>query len=524
MSNYNTITSLGESPMDEDLLYVGTDDGIIQVTEDGGENWRKIEVGALPGVPDTAFVNDIRADLHDEDTVYVALDNHKYGDYTPYLLKSEDRGETWQSLAGDLPEQHLVWRLVQDHEDEDLLFAATEFGAFVSVDGGERWTEMSSGLPTISLRDITIQRREDDLVAASFGRGFYVLDDISPLRDIDPEALEEEAMLWAGRDALWYIEERPLGDEGKASQGDGYFTADNPPFGAVFTYYLRDDFKTLEEERQEAEEGKDSTRMPSFDRITEEMREEEPKVILTVRDEEGDIVRRIEASPKKGLHRVSWDLMGPNPTALTGEAAQDGDSGWMVAPGTYSVSLDARHRGSTSRLVPPQEFEVVRLREGALKGADPEEVAAFWNRISRLQARMSAAGQALTETQTKIGAMGTALRRSSAPEDLMDDLADLQQETAQLAEDLYGNEAKGKIGQQEEATVSDRLYYAVSGVRSSTYGPTPQHLQSARWAEEGLDDIIMRLRDIRRERIPELEERLAEAGAPWTAGADLAAQ
>ncbi|NNU16833.1 glycosyl hydrolase [Parvularcula sp. ZS-1/3] len=519
MSNYNTITSLGESPLNEDLLYVGTDDGIIQITDDGGENWRKVEVGALPGVPETAFVNDIRADLHDEDTVYVALDNHKYGDYAPYLLKSEDRGETWESMADTLPEKHLVWRIVQDHEDEDLLFAATEFGAFVTVDGGDKWTELSTGLPTISLRDITIQRRENDLVAATFGRGFYVLDDISPLRDIDAEALEEQVMLWAGRDAHWYIEERPLGDSGKASQGDGYFVADNPPFGAVFTVYVRDEMKTLQQERQEAEEGQDSTVMPSFDALTEELQEEAPKLILTVTDADGNVVRHIEAPAKKGLQRVNWDLTRPSPWAVNEGTSADMDRGsFMVAPGTYKVSLAKRHRSETEELVGPQEFNVVRMREGALDGAEPAEVAAFWERIRGLQAKLSATQNVLSEAETKIGAMATAFRRSSAPADMMDDIAGLQLQVNSLSEKLYGNEAKGTIGQQEEATVSGRLWYAVSGTSNSTYGPTPQHEESLDWAEEALGEVIADLRKLTNDDMPDVERALAEAGAPWTVG------
>ncbi|NNL88454.1 MAG: glycosyl hydrolase, partial [Marinicaulis sp.] len=205
MSQYNTITSIGESPIDENILYVGTDDGIIQTTSDGGETWNRIEVGRLPGVPNTAFVNDIRADLYDADTVYVALDNHKYGDYTPYLLKSTNRGQSWTSIASNIPDRHLIWRMVQDHVNPNLLFAATEYGLFFTVDGGGRWTELDGGVPTISFRDVVIQRRENDLVAASFGRGFFILDDYSPLRDVSAEALDNEALLFPGRRAWWYM-------------------------------------------------------------------------------------------------------------------------------------------------------------------------------------------------------------------------------------------------------------------------------------------------------------------------------
>jgi hypothetical protein len=156
-------------------------------------------------VPAEAFVNDLEADLHDADTVYVALDHHKQGDFSPYLLKSTDRGRSWVSIAGDLPERHLVWRLVQDHVKPELLFAGTEFGVFFTVDGGDRWVELTGGVPTIPFRDLVIQRRENDLVGATFGRGFYVLDDYTVLREVTEERLAEEATLFPIRPAWWYL-------------------------------------------------------------------------------------------------------------------------------------------------------------------------------------------------------------------------------------------------------------------------------------------------------------------------------
>ncbi len=179
MSTYNTITSLSESPVKEGLIYAGTDDGLIQVTEDGGGTWRKMEVGDLPDVPKTAFVNDIKADLFDVNTVYIVLDNHKFGDYNPYLLKSNDKGKSWKSIKGDLPDRTLVWRIVQDFVKPDLMFTATEFGIYFTLNGGEKWIKIKGGSPTISFRDLAIQKRENDLVGASFGRGFFVFDDYS---------------------------------------------------------------------------------------------------------------------------------------------------------------------------------------------------------------------------------------------------------------------------------------------------------------------------------------------------------
>ena len=244
---------LAESPLDENLIYAGTDDGLIQVSEDGGASWRPHR--RLPGVPEYFFVNDIKADLHDADTVYVVVDDHKTGDFTPYVLKSTDRGKSWSSIAGDLPERHLVWRLVQDHERPDLLFVGTEFGIFFTVDGGERGSSSRAARRTFRFRDLAIQKRENDLVGASFGRSFWILDDYTPLRLVSEEMLEQEAELFPVRKAWWYMERQPLGRRGKASQGEAFFVAPNPPFGAVFTYYLREEIRTRKDERREREKG-----------------------------------------------------------------------------------------------------------------------------------------------------------------------------------------------------------------------------------------------------------------------------
>ncbi|MCP4594160.1 MAG: glycosyl hydrolase, partial [bacterium] len=254
MSVYNTVTSIGESPLDENLIYAGTDDGLLSVTEDGGENWRRIEAGEMANVPNLAFVNDVKVSHHDPNTVFVALDNHKNGDFSPYLVKSTDRGQSWTSIAGDIPDRHLVWRVVQDHVNPDLLFAATEFGVFFTVNGGDTWTELP-GAPTISFRDIVIHREREDLVAASFGRGIFVLDDYTPLRE-GADGLAGEAELFDTRPALWY---QPK--DVQYGQGADQWTADNPPFGAVFTYWLRDSYQSLEDERKAREkeiaEGQD---------------------------------------------------------------------------------------------------------------------------------------------------------------------------------------------------------------------------------------------------------------------------
>ena len=519
MSQYNTITSLGESPLDPDILYAGTDDGLIQVSSDGGQNWRRMEVGSLPGVPKTAFVNDIRADLFDADTVYVALDNHKYGDYKPYLLKSTDRGRTWRSIVGDIPDRHLMWRIVQDHENPNLLFSATEFGLFFTLDGGRDWTKLTGDAPTISFRDVTIQRREDDLVGASFGRGFFIVDDISPLRQLTEASLQNEAMLFPGRDALWYLPQNPLGDSGKAMQGDGYFTAPNPPFGANFTYYLKDDLPTRAGARKKAEapliKESGDTPIPSFETMTSELQELEPGIWLTVRDTAGNVVRRIQGPGKKGFHRVNWDLRYPNNISLS----FGNPSGFLAPPGQYTVSLSKMVDGRTTELVGLKPFMVKPLRQqGALPNQpDTQE---FWQDISEFSRRVIAADVTLDNLGERVEKLGTAMRnaRGGDIQQLENDWLAIRGEYLALDAMVHGNAARRKINERMVPSFLDRLQMVMFAMSNNTYGPTQTQRNEVAYAREEFEQFRARLKVLVEQTIPAFERKLVAADAPWVPG------
>ncbi len=525
MSNFHTITSISESPLDEGLLYVGTDDGLLQVSEDGGESWRRLDVATLPDVPAEAFVNDVKADLHDADTVYVALDHHKQGDYSPYLLKSTDRGRSWQSIAGDLPDRHLVWRVVQDHIEPELLFAGTELGVFFTIDGGAHWVELTGGVPTISFRDLAIQRRENDLVGATFGRGFYILDDYSVLREVSEEALAEEAALFSVRPAWWYIPRRPLGSDEKAYQGAAFFTAPNPPFGATFTYHLRDDLTTLAEQRQAAEQPKieagDDTPFPGWDTVETERRAADPAILLTVRDSDGRVVRRLEGATEAGVHRTSWDLRLPASEAIGSTRSEwdDPPRGPMVAPGTYSVTVSRIDAGNSRQLAGPVSFEVKPLQVGALDGADLPSVVAFWKRVADVERSVSAATQALSDALERVQTLETVLARSTAePGGLGSDLESLRQLLLDIDQQLNGHRSKGSVGEPTAPSIRSRIRRTSSGVARSTYGPTPNLERNLTIASEQLRSLRDQIHQIVDERIPLLEEKLQELGGPWAPG------
>lgn len=512
MSNYNTITSLAESPIEEGLLYAGTDDGIIQVSEDGGDNWRKIMTSSID-LPERAFVNDIKADLHDANTAYVALDNHKEGDYQPYLLKTTDRGRTWTDITSNLPERTLVWRLVQDHVDPDLLFIGTEYGIYFTLNGGKKWIKLTGGVPTIAFRDLAIQKRENDLVGASFGRSFYVLDDYSVLREVTEEKLAQEGSLYNIRPALWYVPRSIL-----SSQGEIY-EADNPPYGAVFTYHLAEGYMTKAQERRKAEAGarkeQADVNFPDWDEIEAELRDDRPQVILRVEDEDGRLVREVPGRSSKGFHRVAWDLRyaSNNPVRMGGSGRNWG--GIMALPGTYQVTLMVIDDGETKVLDGPRSFEVKRLYEGALEPQPMDVMANFRKELEDLQENVSAAYIVLDKSMDKVKAMQSALSRTpGATPDMRKELYDLHHRLLDLNEQMSGSEAKQAVGEKTNPTIRGRMYTAMRGMRS-TYGPTPMHRQQAEIAAQELNDMKAELNTISQEIIPGMESMLREAGAPW---------
>lgn len=527
MSNYNTITSLAESPINENVLYAGTDDGIIQATSNGGKSWRKINVNALPGVPKTAFVNDIKADLYDEKTVYVALDNHKYGDYRPYLYKSTDMGKTWKSISSNLPKKTLVWRLVQDHVKSGLMFAATEFGIYFTVNGGGKWVKLKGGLPTISFRDLAIHRRENDLVGASFGRGFYILDDYSALRNIDAGTLNQEAKLFTPRTGLWYIEQSPLGGRRRASQGADLYLADNPPFGVEFTYYLKDTYQTRKAKRQEKEKSYNKKNrnvpFPGWDALEMERKEMKPQVWLVIENQKGEVIRRVKAKASKGVHRVAWDLSYPptNVVKLKAPAPRPGSrapSGLMAAPGTYVAKLYKKIDGETTMLDQPVTFDVKPLpnRPNALKGQSIEAVTGFWRELEALDKKMEVAESQLKSAMGQIKAMERALQHSTSSVGMLDkELYDLRHKAYAIETALTGKHIKEEAGERVNPTIGDRMFFAYLGTALSTLGPSDEHRSSLDIAKKEFGEVKSSLNTLVSKDIPALMTKIIEQGGPY---------
>ena len=526
-SFYGNLVALSESPLVEGLIYAGTDDGLVQVTEDGGESWRRID--SFPGVPERTYVNRLEASQHDADTVYAAFNNHKSADFEPYLLKSTDRGASWTSIAGDLPERGSVYAVVEDPVDPELLFAGTEFGVFFTVDGGGAWVQLEGGIPTVAVRDLAIQAREGDLVVGSFGRGFYILDDYSPLRGISEEALGGEAMLFPVKDPWMYIQSYRLALRGKSFQGDSYYTAPNPPFGAVFTYYLKEGFQSRAERRREAEKEKrdegEDVAYPDWDELRAEDREEKPAVLLTVRDADGNVVRRLTGPTDKGFHRVAWDLRYPpaSPTSLepfpTDNPFRDPPSGPLAAPGTYTVELASRIDGELTALAAPESFTTRPLGLATLPAEDRPALLAFQRKVARLQRAVLGANRAADEAAERLSFLRQAIddTPAAAPE-LAERARALGDRLADLLTELHGDDVISSRAEPAPPSIVGTVQRIVGGQWTSSSRPTGTNQAAYAAAAATFEPVLEGLRKLIEEDLRVLEADLEAAGGPWTPG------
>jgi photosystem II stability/assembly factor-like uncharacterized protein len=525
MSKYATLTGITESPVAEGVLYTGSDDGLIQVTEDGGQTWRV--AAGLPGVATLSFINDVEASQHDANTVFAVADAHKTGDFSPYVFQSSDRGRSWRSIAGDLPAGTIVWSIQQDHENAALLFLGAEYGVYFTANGGANWHKLN-GAPTIAFRDIKLQRRDEDLVGATFGRGFYVLDDYTPLREMAAGALASGSTLFPVRDAWWYIPLVPMQARGKPTLGSTDYTAPNPPFGATFTYYLADAPETEREarrtmERQLRDSGEDVP-FPGYDQLRREALEGSPKVLLRVSDDQGQPVRWVEGPAKSGLHRVSWDLRGPAPDPVEFPAGGfvppwAGPSlGPLAAPGRYQVELFLLSRAGLQSLGTRQQFTVKPVPT-APPGTDFDVVAAFQSETSELMRRVAGAGEELGNARERLRYMRAALVETpNADPALFTRIDELTAALAGLQVQLNGDPARGQLREASVPSIGNRVGRVTGGHWDTRQMPTATQRRNLEIARDDFSVLRGELTAFIETDLTRLESDLEAAGAPWTPG------
>jgi photosystem II stability/assembly factor-like uncharacterized protein len=525
-AHFGNASAVAESPKKEGLIYVGTDDGLVQVTEDGGKNWRKID--KFPGVPDMSYITRIIASNHDANTAYVSFDNHQSADFKPYLLKTTDAGRTWVSLSSNLPRNGPVLAIAEDHVDPKLLFTGTEFGLWFSIDGGQKWVQLKGGMPTISVSDLNIQKRENDLVVATFGRGIYILDNYTPLRLIKPETLRQEAAVFPVKDALMYIQSQPLGGRGKSFQGERFYTADNPPFGATVTWYLKDAIKTRKEKRQEKEREADRrgapVGWPTRDELRAEEEEEAPAIIVTITDASDNVVRRLTGPVSGGIQRLTWDLRYPAAN-LSAPPPPDADfdfeppSGPLVMPGTYKAQVAKRVEGVVTPLGPAQQFQVTVEGIENMSTSDRTALVEFQQKAVRLQRAASGATQAANALRPRLAAIKRAINETpSLPHRLQEDATALERRTNEILRALSGDSAARQRNMNTPPSINDRVGYVINVQRMSTARPTQTQHAQYNAAAQDFEAVLGQLRQLIETDLSRLEKQLEAAGAPWTPG------
>ncbi len=489
MSTYNTITSLSESPLNENHIYAGTDDGLIHYTKNNGKEWFTMSVDKLPNLPKTSFVNDIKADLHDLNTVYVALDNHKFGDYSPYLYKSENGGKSWKTIVNGLPNETLIWRIVQDHIDPKLLFLATEYGLYFSNNQGEKWIKFSNGLPTISVRDLAIQKRENDLVLATFGRSFYILDDYSSLRNINSET-SKDFILFETKEALQYNPVR----SGSASQGSSYFRSKNPPYGAIFTYNLPKSYETLKSKRKKKEtelnKEKKDIPFPGWNELDKEINEKSSKIILEIVDKNGLIIDRINGTTKKGINRVSWSLTKSISSVIKSSSRSNYTPSIPVNPGTYGVRLMELKDGNYNLVAAEKKFQVKKIRENVLKNPVSNQIEKLISDFIEFDKEYTLVLDKYAKSKKKMSKYEQAIRYiNNINSNLYSEMKDLDAQMNIIDSLIYGSKSKSEIMEKDNPTISERISIAIRGFSGNSYGPTKQQMASFDIAKRQWNEI-----------------------------------
>ncbi|GAB1395482.1 hypothetical protein MASR1M65_02570 [Saprospiraceae bacterium] len=524
---YGQLTTIAESRIDPDILYTGTDDGLIQITTDGGKTWTKID--NIPGAPTQSYVHQIITSWHDKNTAYACFNHHRYGDFKPYIFKTVDGGKSWKSISANLPERGSVYSIAEDHVDAGLLFVGTEFGVFFSKDGGSNWIQLKAGLPTIAVRDIEIQRRENDLVLATFGRGFYILDDYSPLRNFKRDDFNKSAKILPVKDAWMYIESTPLGLRDKGHLGSGYFSAQNPPVGAVFSYYLKESIKTIKEKRQETEKTKkakgETFYYPSMDSLYAEDNQLSPYLRFTIKDASGNIVRYLTAPAKKGLARIVWDFRYGTPapsnqryTPAPDQLFSAEELGHLALPGTYTVTLEKFEDGNFSVLDGPVNFVCKSLNNASLPATDLKEYSDFCTKVSKLRRAVSAGDAILSELKDKILNFDIAVKdMPTENKALIRKISDIKQELTKLDYEMNGDATLARREFESSPSINGRVSDIEGSMWSVTSAPTETFKTTYTIAAEDFGKWLEKLKTAD-QAIRQVELELNAGNAPATPG------
>ena len=482
VSDFGTVTTITESPVNAGVLYVGTDDGLVQMTADGGKNWQNLTSKfKLPG---SRWVSRVLASRHGAGTAYVAFDGHQDDDFKPYIFRTTDNGNTWTSIAGDIPNGMVVNALEEHPRNPNLLFAGTEFGLFVTINGGKNWTHVRGNLPAVPVDDIVLNERTNDIVLGTHGRSIIVLDDAAMLEHLSEKVLTTDAYLFPLRPAMQYYEARMLPVPGASE-----FSASNPEYGALITYYLKN------EPPKETGTAVWQRRVPM---ATEAARRHAKTVKITVLGPDGSVVRELQGPDRQGFNRVSWDLRNP----LTFKPVE-GDEGWFgppkgtfVLPGEYTIKLTARGQDVTQKVsvgVDPRSRTTPEALNARFKAA--QSVAELQRAFTESSDVVAAVSKDLDEVNV------TIKNRTDVPAEVTNEVKAFSKKLDDLKEKFKGGWGGARFG----------IFDLAGQLQASTSAPTDAQMRSLDQISAKLTSHIGELNAFTSRDVPALHEKLRAA-------------
>ena len=515
-SMYGNITALAESPINANVLIAGTDDGLVHISMDGGKNW--IKTDNFPGVPKNTLVQNVYASKHAVNTFYVVLNNHRNGDFKPYILKSTDGGKTWSAIQNNLPNRGTVNCFAEDHKNKQLQFIGTDFGLFVSVNAGVEWMPLKAGLPPTTIKEIAIQERENDLVLATFGRGFYVLDDYSLLQSFDQQSermKQAPISILPIKDALLFVPSTPLGHKGKSFQGERFYTADNPAIGATIYFNVRDDYSSIKEARIEREKSSQNDFYPSLDSIRMEQETLESFVWAVIKDEQGNPVRKYKLALKKGVSKFVWNGRYDKTSPITfyvpdpNNPYEGDDQGPLVLPGKYTLQLLIVKDMKIVSNSEPQTFVVNSLYPFTTDKQFNQNLSDFRYAVLGVNQYLDLLNQKMSYIKQGVGQL--------ASETYLKHIADITSLTQTIQIQLYGD---GALASKEFAVlpgIVGALEGMVGNLWSNSQTPSNTYTSKLDQLQTEFTKVYQQVKTLDT-MVKQLEQLLDESKFPYTPG------
>lgn len=496
VSMYGTIIYFDESRLDANLLAAGTDDGLIQLSSDGGSTWNKTNRPA--GLPDFAAISSVHFSKFDKNTLYASWDNHKDGDFNPYIYVSKDNGNKWQNISSNLPKNGSIKCLAQDYKASDLLFVGTEFGVFVSTDHGKWWGQLKGGLPPIAIMDMEIQERENDLVLATFGRGFSILDNYAPLRDATSEIYEKEVAILPIKRAKLFQTRNPIGRGGNGNQGANYYQEPNPVFGASIYYWVKNSHESPKAIREKAEAEAVKTKgdfpLTDIETLRTEKQYQGAYALVSIKDAEGIEIRRMRGSAGKGMQKATWDLRHSDLRVLSNTAANM--PGFIVRPGTYTAEITIIENAKVLFTSNQVSFEVKEIIPNTIQTMSTKQAAQATLDIQKTSQDIDVLSINFRALEKRIAALKKAAYAPKVPFEMIAKAKEMQLKWDETSQLMYGDKLKDAYEKERTEGLTELMSGASWAMYATTSGATGTHLKQLKLAQEKLAVLKGKVTDL----------------------------